>query len=296
MTYCFDLDGTLCSHEKNYSNATHFPERISKVNGLYDSGHRILIDTARGATTGIDWTEITEKQLHKWKVKYHKLRVGHKPNSDIFVDDKGINDKDFFKLTDGQSADDTTWNFNYLMEINNHLQSDNLFENITNTKKAILKARKDKKKVIFAGNGTSSLIATRGAMSMLGQLGIKCTSVNDPAFITAVANDFGYEDIFTRYINLYAEKGDVVVLISASGKSKNVVNSSAQAKEKGCTIITFSGFKTDNPLKKSGDINFWTSCKNYSKVESVHSVWMGMVCDFILKDEKHKVGLHGIEF
>jgi D-sedoheptulose 7-phosphate isomerase len=163
-------------------------------------------------------------------------------------------------------------------------------------KKVILKARKNKKKVIFAGNGTSSLTATRGAMGLITQLGIECTAITDPSFITAAANDFGYEDVFTRYVNLFAHKGDVVVLISASGKSKNICDVSVVAHQKGCTVITFSGFNINNPLKKSGDINFWTSCNEYSKVESIHNVWMGMICDFILKDEKHKVGIHGIEF
>lgn len=96
MRYCFDLDGTLCTIEKNYSDAEPKLERIAEVNELYDSGHTILIDTARGSTTGIDWKEVTEKQLHKWKVKYHHLRTGVKLHADIFVDDKGINDKDFF--------------------------------------------------------------------------------------------------------------------------------------------------------------------------------------------------------
>jgi uncharacterized HAD superfamily protein len=97
VIYCIDIDGTVCSHEKNYTEAKPYPERIAKINKLYDSGHTILFDSARGSTTGIDWKEITEKQLHKWGVKYHHLRTGHKLNADVFVDDKGINDKDFFK-------------------------------------------------------------------------------------------------------------------------------------------------------------------------------------------------------
>jgi CMP-N,N'-diacetyllegionaminic acid synthase len=96
MTYCFDLDGTLCTHEGDYNNAKPFLERIDKVNRLYEEGNTIIIDTARGATTGLDWHTTTELQLREWGCKYHTLRVGKKINADIFVDDKGISDSDFF--------------------------------------------------------------------------------------------------------------------------------------------------------------------------------------------------------
>jgi len=99
MTYCFDLDGTLCTNtEGEYNKAEPFLDRISVVNNLYDLGNTILIDTARGSTTKIDWYELTEKQLKEWGVKYSELRVGVKLNFDILVDDKCINDKNFFIL------------------------------------------------------------------------------------------------------------------------------------------------------------------------------------------------------
>jgi outer membrane protein assembly factor BamB len=97
MIYCFDLDGTLCTNtEGDYEKASPFTERIEVVNKLYSEGNTILIDTARGATTKIDWYDITKKQLEMWGVKYTNLRVGIKLNADIFIDDKGINDKLFF--------------------------------------------------------------------------------------------------------------------------------------------------------------------------------------------------------
>jgi hypothetical protein len=97
-TYCFDLDGTLCTNtEGDYENSTPFVERINVVNKLYNDGNTILIDTARGSTTKIDWYDVTKKQLDLWGVKYSKLRVGIKLNADIFIDDKGICDKLFFK-------------------------------------------------------------------------------------------------------------------------------------------------------------------------------------------------------
>ena len=98
-SYCFDLDGTLCSNtEGEYAQAMPLPERILKVNELYDQGNRILIYTARGTVTGIDWRELTLKQLDAWGVKHHELRLG-KPFADIYVDDRGVSDGVFF---DGQ--------------------------------------------------------------------------------------------------------------------------------------------------------------------------------------------------
>jgi len=98
MIYCFDLDGTLCTNtDGEYELAKPFYDRIERVNRLFNDGHTILIDTARGSTTHIDWLELTEKQLKVWGVLYNDLRVGVKLNADVFVDDKGINDEVFFK-------------------------------------------------------------------------------------------------------------------------------------------------------------------------------------------------------
>lgn len=97
MIYCFDLDGTICSHEVDYNMAIPKLDRIEIVNKLYLEGNTVIIDTARGSTTGIDWYGITKSQLENWGVKYHQLRTGIKLNADIFIDDKGMSDIDFFK-------------------------------------------------------------------------------------------------------------------------------------------------------------------------------------------------------
>ena len=98
MIYCFDLDGTLCTNTNgSYDSAEPFLERIKIVNNLYDKGDTIIINTARGSTTGIDWYDLTKNQLSKWNLKYHKLFVGIKIEADLFIDDKAISDKQFFK-------------------------------------------------------------------------------------------------------------------------------------------------------------------------------------------------------
>lgn len=95
MIYCFDIDGTLCTNtEGEYDSAEPFADMIEHVNQLFVEGHQILLYTARGATTGIDWRETTEHQLKDWNVSYHQLFMG-KPTADIYIDDKAINIADW---------------------------------------------------------------------------------------------------------------------------------------------------------------------------------------------------------
>tara|TARA_B000000557_G_C20810707_1_gene459968 strand:+ start:2841 stop:3137 length:297 start_codon:yes stop_codon:yes gene_type:complete len=86
--YCIDIDGTLCTkgHE-DYKFSKPFPDRINEINKLYESGNKIIIFTARGSFTGIDWQDFTINQLDDWGLKYHEIIFG-KPHADIFIDDR----------------------------------------------------------------------------------------------------------------------------------------------------------------------------------------------------------------
>lgn len=103
MIYCFDIDGTLCHivSDGNYANAVPMMKAVDEVNRLHDSGHKIVLFTARGASTGIDWRDITEKQLVSWGIKYHELITSGKPTCDVFVDDKAINALEWRKTSCG---------------------------------------------------------------------------------------------------------------------------------------------------------------------------------------------------
>lgn len=92
MIYCFDLDGTICSitEKNNYSLAVPFDDMIETINKLYKDNY-IKIFTARGASSGIDWSEITKAQLDAWKLNYHELIMNKKPSYDCFIDDKAYN-------------------------------------------------------------------------------------------------------------------------------------------------------------------------------------------------------------
>jgi hypothetical protein len=92
LVYIIDVDNTICTPVNNaeYDKAKPYLDRIEEYNKLYDEGHTIIYWTARGTTTGIDWTELTKKQFDSWGVKHHELKLG-KPYYDVFIDDKSIN-------------------------------------------------------------------------------------------------------------------------------------------------------------------------------------------------------------
>ena len=99
MKYVFDIDGTLTTPDinKKYEQAVPDKEAIAEVNRLYDEKHHITLFTARGAGSGIDWHDLTVKQVKEWGIKHHKLIDKGKPSWDIFVDDKAINAADWKK-------------------------------------------------------------------------------------------------------------------------------------------------------------------------------------------------------
>jgi hypothetical protein len=97
MIYCFDIDGTLCTNTDGaYDRAEPCADVIDQINRLYDVGHQILLFTGRGTVTGIDWRPLTEQQLPRWGVRYHKLHMG-KPAADVYIDDKAINVADWVR-------------------------------------------------------------------------------------------------------------------------------------------------------------------------------------------------------
>ena len=101
MKIMVDIDNTICYHEgkkegiPDYNLAKPYPERIKKINTLYDEGNTIIYWTARGTVSGINWFKITLNQLNQWGCQFHELRMG-KPAYDLFIDDKNINSEIYF--------------------------------------------------------------------------------------------------------------------------------------------------------------------------------------------------------
>lgn len=149
----------------------------------------------------------------------------------------------------------------------------------------ILKKFKKKNRVHIFGNGGSAPIANHFSMDLSNNSTIKCLNYNDAAIITCYANDFKFENWISRTIQKYGEKGDLLILISSSGESSNMIKAVKSAKKKKFkNIITFTGFEKDNKLSKLGDINFWINSKDYNKVESAHHLYLLLIVDLIKKN------------
>ena len=111
---------------------------------------------------------------------------------------------------------------------------------------------------------------------------LRSTCFNEADLITCLANDYGYEHWVARAFEMYADAGDVAVVISSSGKSPNMLNGARTAKAKGLSVVTLSGFQPDNPLRALGDINLWVDSREYNIVEMVHQTWLLAIIDRII--------------
>ena len=171
-----------------------------------------------------------------------------------------------------------------------NLSADDLIkEQVINTSNVIINAIRNNNKVIFFGNGGSAADSQHMAGEFVCRFmfdrkslpGIALTT--DSSVLTAISNDYGYENWVARALEFYADIGDLVILISSSGKSPNMVNGAHQAKKMGLTLITLTGFSSDNSLRKLGDLNLWVCSNKYNIVEMTHQVWLLAIIDFFLK-------------
>jgi D-sedoheptulose 7-phosphate isomerase len=99
---------------------------------------------------------------------------------------------------------------------------------------------------------------------------MRAMAFNDAAQLTCLGNDFGYEHVFDKPVEMFADPGDVLVAISSSGRSENILRAARMARTLGVRVVTLSGFATDNPLRYLGDVNFYVPSKSYGQVEVTH--------------------------
>lgn len=137
-------------------------------------------------------------------------------------------------------------------------------------------------KLMFIGNGGSAGIASHMAIDFTKNGRMPAMCFNDGAALTCMGNDFGYEEVFAKQLHFHAHKGDVLFAISSSGSSPNILRAVAVARERGCAVITMSGFKADNPLRALGDVNFYIGLSEYGLVEVAHTAMIHAVVDLKL--------------
>lgn len=184
-------------------------------------------------------------------------------------------------------------NINYIAELKelfSKIEISNINGNPVPFDKAISKIintvesnKKKGNKVIFIGNGGSASIASHLTTDFMKNAQIPAIAFNDSSLLTCLSNDLGYESVFEKPIEMLSTKGDILFSISSSGKSRNIVNATLEAKRKKCFVITLSGFNKNNRLRKLGNVNFYIPSYSYGYVEIIHLVICHLIVDSIKK-------------
>lgn len=139
--------------------------------------------------------------------------------------------------------------------------------------------QKNDKSMFLVGNGASAAFASHMALDWTKNGHVRTHAFNDCALITALGNDFGYDDAFCAPLSWYASSGDLLVTISSSGDSPNIIKCIEMAREKKLNVVTFSGLKASNASRKLGDLNFFIPGKTYGIVECCHQVLLHIWLD-----------------
>jgi D-sedoheptulose 7-phosphate isomerase len=138
------------------------------------------------------------------------------------------------------------------------------------------------RKVMFIGNGASAAIGSHQALDYWKNGGMRAITFNDLALLTAISNDFSYPEVFEKPIEMFADDGDVLMAISSSGRSENILRGADAGKQRGCRVITFSGFRPDNPLRSRGELNLYVPSMAYGHVEVTHLALSHTLVDTII--------------
>ena len=144
--------------------------------------------------------------------------------------------------------------------------------------------------IFFCGNGASATMAEHMSHDWFQNAEVNTTTCAETAHITAISNDLSYEDVFSYRIHRILSDRDILVTISSSGNSSNIVKALEAGREKGAYCITFSGKGADNKSRKLGDLNFYVPLNTYGLVESAHAVILHVALDNFL--EKYMGGKH----
>tara|TARA_Y100000590_G_C15637326_1_gene983511 strand:+ start:489 stop:1052 length:564 start_codon:yes stop_codon:yes gene_type:complete len=159
---------------------------------------------------------------------------------------------------------------------------------ILEIKKQILITKKKNGKIILFGNGGSASTADHIAIDLTKNAKVRSTTFNNSSLITCFSNDYGFENWMSKSASYYINKKDLVILISASGNSKNLVNVAKYCKKKKIKLITLTGFKKNNKLSKFTKTNLWINSMSYNIVEILHFIVLATIVDMIIgKDRYH---------
>ena len=139
------------------------------------------------------------------------------------------------------------------------------------------------KKILIFGNGGSAAMASHFSVDLTKNAKLRCVNFNEADLITCFANDYGFDCWVEKAVEFYGDEGDLLIVISSSGCSENMVNGVRAARNQNFrAVVTFSGFEQGNPLYQLGDITLWVDSKAYNFVENMHQVWLLAMVDLII--------------
>ena len=147
----------------------------------------------------------------------------------------------------------------------------------------IQKSIKNKSKVYIVGNGGSASIASHVSVDFAKIAQVPSATFNNSNLITCFANDYGYENWVVEAIKAYTNINDLIILISSSGTSKNIVNAAQYCKDNNIDLITLSGFNKDNPLSTLGNVNIHIESTEYNYIEMSHHIILLALVDIFVK-------------
>ena len=137
-------------------------------------------------------------------------------------------------------------------------------------------------KIMFIGNGASASIASHMSTDYWKNGNMRAIAFNDAALLTCLSNDCGYENVFGKSVEMFADEGDILVAISSSGQSESILNGVRAATKLGVHAVTLSGFSPDNRLRSMGEINFYVPDSAYGPVEILHLSICHCILDVII--------------
>ncbi len=134
-------------------------------------------------------------------------------------------------------------------------------------------------KVLLAGNGGSAAIVNHVTVDLVKAAGIRAVNFNESSLVTCFANDYGYDRWVAEALRVHADPGDLVVLVSSSGESDNIVNAARAAGDLNLDLVVLTGFDPANRLRSHGAVSLWVDSRTYNHVENVHQAWLLAVVD-----------------
>ena len=172
----------------------------------------------------------------------------------------------------------------YLQDFIELLQpNDYITEDLVKVRNLLQEISNSNKKVLIFGNGGSAAIASHFSVDLTKNAKHRCVNFNEAGLITCFANDYGFEHWAEKAVDFYGDEGDMLIVISSSGQSQNMINAVKAARNGSFhSVVTLSGFLETNPLKKLGDINLWANNKSYNFVENIHQIWLLAVTDLVI--------------